>query len=104
MQNEMQPLPPQPSRAGQFWLGIGLGSIPLVLALITVGSLSSGAGGILLIITLLLYCVLLIAAIVCLIVRDVRYLGYGLLTMVCTIPIIAVVACAVLLAGFTSHP
>ncbi len=98
----MQLPPPQPPRARQFWLGIGLGAIPLVLALIAIGALSSVGSG-LLVIALVLYAAVLIAAIVCLIIKDVRYVGYGLLTMVCATPIIAAVACVVLLTALNSH-
>ncbi len=103
MQNEMQLPPPQPPRARHFWLGIGLGAIPLVLALIAIGTLASGAGSVLLIISLVIYAAVLIAAIVCLIIKDVRYVGYGLLTMVCATPIIAAVACVVLLTALSPH-
>jgi hypothetical protein len=104
MQDEIQSPTPRLSRAKQFWLGIGLGAIPLVLALIAVGALvnSKIAGGIL-IISLVAYGGLLIAAIACLTIKDVRYVGYGLLAMFCVTPIVAAIACTVLFSVMSSH-
>ncbi|HEY5002460.1 MAG TPA: hypothetical protein VII61_04870 [Ktedonobacteraceae bacterium] len=108
MQNETQPPQPGRSYAKQFWLGIGLGSLPLVVALICIGTLLGSAaansvGGILLIVSIVLYVVLFVAAIVCLTIRKVRFVGYGLLTMVIAIPVIAFIGCIVVIGSPNLH-
>lgn len=108
MQYEIQPPQPKPPYAKQFWLGIGLGSIPLILALVGIGAVVggtalSGIGSILLVVGLFLYMALLVAAIVCLFIREVRFLGYGLLTLAVTSPVIAYIGCVVIYSAINSR-
>jgi hypothetical protein len=82
--------PPQqaPSKAQQYFLGLGLGLIPLVPILITlltngpIGGLFSG---------LLLYIIEIIATIGTLTIKRVRSVGFGLLTMVLISPLVFVI-------------
>jgi hypothetical protein len=83
------------SHSMQYFLGLGIGLIPLILAMISIGTSSTT---ILFPIAPLLYLVMLIASVVCLIIQKVRFVGYGLLTMVCVTPVIAFIACIVLLS------
>jgi hypothetical protein len=108
VQNEIQPPQPRPSYAKQFWLGIGLGAIPLITALLCIGALlgstaASPIGGVLLIASIVLYAALFVAAIVCLSIRGVRFVGYGLLTMVIAIPVIAFIGCLAIIASPNLH-
>lgn len=89
------------SRSAQYFIGIGIGLIPLILALIALGGLFNNSSGIystLLSIALFLYAGELIAAIVCTIISRVRFVGYGFLTMFVVTPIIAFIACTVLIS------
>ncbi len=104
MQYEIRPPESGPSFAKQFWLGIGLGSIPLIVTLLCIGALLGGAAtnslsGILLIASFALYAALFVAAIVCLTIRSVRFVGYGLLTMVIVIPVVAFIGCIVIVVS-----
>jgi hypothetical protein len=79
-----EPPPSQePSRTGQYFEGIGIGLIPL--ALLFLGLRNSALGSV----PIWLYLVEVIAAIVALSYRRVRFVGYGLLTMVILSPPIA---------------
>ncbi|WIG61235.1 MAG: hypothetical protein OJF49_003983 [Ktedonobacterales bacterium] len=108
------PIPMQP-RAGQrggrrqYFLGLGLGLIPLLLALIGVGFAAqsnnvaaSNAASVLLLVALVGYIAEFIGMIVCLSLARVRSVGYGLLTMVVATPVIAVISCFAVL--FSSAP
>ncbi len=87
----------------QYFLGLGLGLIPLVIFLFAIGfsfhaNLGSTALNVaiyLLLATLVLYVAALIAMIVFLSMRNVRFVGYGLLTAVLASPIIGGIACVV---------
>lgn len=87
----------------QYFLGLGLGLIPLVVFLFAVGfsfhaTLGSTALNVaiyLLMATLVLYVAALITMIVLLSMRNVRFVGYGLLTAVLASPLIGGVACVV---------
>jgi hypothetical protein len=91
------PPPPRPeiNRALQYFIGLVIGCIPLVLFFLSVSrflgvteianSLSA--------IALNSYMVLWVAAIACLCVPRVRFVGYGLLTMAILSPVIWVISC-----------
>jgi hypothetical protein len=102
----MAPVPPRPPVTGrhhtrQFLLGLGLGAIPLIVALVGVymiqfvGGSNSGAG---LIAGGALYLAAVIAMIVCLSVARVRFVGYGLLAAVAASPVIFGIGCVVILS------
>jgi hypothetical protein len=91
----------QQPRSRHYFIGIGLGLIVLLTALLGIGSsfaTSNPLGGLVLIAATILYLIQIVAAIVCLIISRVRYIGYGLLTMVFVTPIVAAIACTVALA------
>ncbi len=88
-----------PGRKRQYWLGLGLGFIPLIAFLIFYGlylrSLSSLSSPFItwIIITFILYGIELFVVIGFLAARQVRFTGYGLLTAFLVTPIITAVAC-----------
>ena len=95
--------PPQASqdRRGQYFLGLGLGLIPLVLFLVSFGLIStqSQIANILVVIIFVsigLYVIELIATIVCLVIARVRFVGYGLLTAFLASPVIGYIGCIVI--------
>lgn len=88
----------QPSRTRQYFIGLGVGFIPLILAILSYGSSSVG---ILFSIALILYAAELIATIVLLIIEQVRFAGYGLLTLFLVSPVVFFIACVVQLQ---QHP
>jgi hypothetical protein len=102
----MQYQSPEPQHRKQFsrqyLIGIGIGCVPLIIAWIGIGSLFAGNGifSSFLGIALVLYVALLVASIVCLSIKEVRYVGYGLLTMFIVSPIISFIGCLVI----TAHP
>lgn len=85
----------------RYLLGLGLGFIPLLLALVGIGIIfNRGTPAILannvgfgLIAALVLYIAVFIGMIVCLAIDRLRPIGYGLLTMVVAGPVIAVASC-----------
>ncbi len=114
-----QPIPPPPTPTrpaivphpqlslvqwrNRFLLGIGLGMIPVVIALISIGVLSSPASttlGTLGIVgpiaAFVLYLATFIGMIVCLAINRLRPTGYGLLTMVFAGPVITAASCSVI--------
>jgi hypothetical protein len=93
---------PEPQPRKQFLIGIGIGCIPLIIAWIGIGSFFAGNGPFsnFLGIGLILYVALLVASIVCLSIKEVRYVGYGLLTMFIVSPIIAFIGCQIII----THP
>src|SRR5712691_1855295 len=83
-----------------FFLGLGLGAIPLFLylSLAYFGRYSTILGsmsGLLIQLAVLGYIVVVVAAIICLIIERTRFIGYGLLIMVFVGPIVAVMSCFV---------
>ena len=88
-----------PRRRFQFWLGIALGSIPLLIWLGTgcmymlsqTSTYSIGLNGLFLGATA--FVILLILSIIYLVVAQYRFLGYGLLIALMASPIIAYIAC-----------
>jgi hypothetical protein len=107
----MQSQSPQPQPGKQssreYFIGIGIGFVPLVLALVSIGGLFAGTGtgigsilfGTGLGIAVLLYVALFVASIICLCIKRSRYVGYGLLTMVVAIPVISFIGCLVSITG-----
>lgn len=88
------PVPPRPSsRFLQYLLGLGIGAIPLALALLAMGSLLGTYAGTLFAWALPLYGLLFIATIICLVDHRSRFVGYGMLTMVLITPIVYYIAC-----------
>ena len=80
---------PKPQRklrsSSQYFIGLGIGLVPLTLMLIALGRLGSPSVG------LLLYLdgALIVASLVCLSLKEMRFVGYGLLTMVIALPILS---------------
>jgi hypothetical protein len=97
--------PPQASqdRRGQYFLGLGLGLIPLGIFLVSFGLTLTQSQ----IVTLLqliilvaigLYVIELIVTIICLVIERVRFVGYGLLTAFLASPVIAYIGCIVIIS------
>ena len=95
--------PGQPPSTGnerrrQFFLGLGIGFIPLVLFFIgfapNIGWLIS--------ISLILWLVTLIASIVCILIPRVRYVGYGLLTSVPITLVVGSIGCIIIISRPTA--
>ncbi len=93
-----QPPASQQSRTPQYFIGLGVGLIPLILAILGFRSTSFG---ILFTIGLILYIAELIATIVLLSLQQVRFVGYGLLTLFLISPVVFFIACIVQLQ---QHP
>ena len=102
MQNQLPEPQPKQRSSRQYFIGIGIGFVPLILALIGIGGFITRNGsnlfGVTLEIALFLYGGVFIAAIVCLSIKRVRFVGYGLLTMVIATPIISFIGCVVVIA------
>jgi hypothetical protein len=91
--------PPTPQQKRfQYFLGLGLGFIPLILFFIGFAPNI----GVLIIISLILYVVVLIATIVCTIIESVRSVGYGLLTAFLVSPFVAAIGCIVIISQRTA--
>lgn len=100
------PLHPQEPRGRStsfFFLGLGLGIVAAILSIYGVSTLSSaqfgyGSGGL-----WYLGCIPAVAAlvgmIVCLSIRKVRFIGYGLLAVIVGSPVIFAVGCILILSG-----
>jgi hypothetical protein len=91
------PPPPQRGFRRGYLIGLGVGLIPLAVAMIGLGQISNGSGANfnLLLLGLGLYLAEIIAMIVLLVVSRTRPIGYGLLTMVVISPIVFFIACTV---------
>src|SRR5712692_10820343 len=91
----MQDPPPQAlqNRRGQYFLGLGIGFIPLVLFLI---GFSSNIGW-LIAVSLILWLVTLIASIVCIFIPRVRFVGYGLLTSIPITLVVGSIGCIIII-------
>ncbi len=104
MQNQSPEPQPEQQPSRQYFMGIGIGLIPLILFLISIGGLlTSNISGLGLGAAILLYLVLLIASIVCLSIERVRFVGYGLLTMVIATPVISYIGCVVIISTKVPH-
>jgi hypothetical protein len=83
------------SNTVQFFEGLGIGLIPLALLFLSLRS-NNPLGTV----AIILYGVMFVATIVCLAIRRVRFVGYGLLTLVILSPPIAFqIACTVSFQG-----
>ncbi|SRR6266566_5429494 len=96
------PLTDQQKRR-QYFLGLGLGLIPLVIFLVSYGLTltQSQIANILVVIIIVaigLYVIELIVTIVCLVIERVRFVGYGLLTAFLASPVIAYIGCMVIIS------
>ncbi|SRR5579884_1967014 len=95
------PPPQQYSHGMQYFIGIAIGVIPLALGLFSISGVinsSSSLSGYLFFAAVLVYVAVFIAMIVCLCISRIRFVGYGLLTLVLATPVIAFVACVVMIA------
>ena len=114
-QPAIQPPTQPPAHNGRrYLLGLGLGFVPVLLAIISgvfsyplftynaSGPYDPGLSNGLLSGAAILYGIAIIAMIVCLFNKEVRFIGYGLLTMVLIGPIVAVVGCSVISSA--THP
>src|SRR5256885_8322543 len=93
------PPPQQYSRGMQYFIGIAIGVIPLVLGLLFLGSPngnSSNLSNYLIWAAVIGYLAVFIGMIVCLCIPRVRFVGYGLLTLVLASPVVFFIACTVL--------
>jgi hypothetical protein len=104
----MNPTPfPAPQKSGgNYFLGLGLGLIPLALFLATFVTLSVIPNCILpklFYASLVLEVVVLIVAIVFLFIDSLRLTGYGLLTAALVSPVVAFIGCVVMLSGFRTY-
>lgn len=92
------PPPQQYSRGMQYFIGIAIGIIPLLLGMLFLGSNigNSSFAGYLALAAVISYIAVFIGMIVCLCITRVRFVGYGLLTMVLAAPVVFFVACTVL--------
>ena len=101
----MQEMPPEQreelSHSQQFFIGMGIGLIPLILAMIGLGAIGASTSNILLSTALILYGLEFIATIVLLAIRRVRFIGYGLLTLFLITPVVFFIACLVRLQSPT---
>lgn len=89
-----EPEPPrEQSHSLHYFIGLGIGLIPLIVALVAVGNIMNASAGITFTVALGLYAVEFAAMIVCLAISRIRFIGYGLLTMVLASPIITVISC-----------
>jgi len=79
-------------RRRQFYLGLGIGFIPLVLFFL---GLAPNVVW-LIVLSLILWFVTLIASIVCILIRRVRYVGYGLLTSVPITLVVGSIGCIII--------
>jgi hypothetical protein len=80
-------------RRRQFFLGLGIGFIPLVLFFL---GFAPNIGW-LIALSLILWLVTLIASIVCIFIPRVRYVGYGLLTSVPITLVVGSIGCIIII-------
>ena len=104
----MDPTPfPAPQKSGgNYFVGLGLGFIPLALLLGTFATMSVTPNAILPYLfyaSLVLEVVVLIVALVFLFINSVRLTGYGLLTAALISPVVAFISCVVILSSFRTH-
>ncbi|GAC1404389.1 MAG: hypothetical protein NVSMB49_22820 [Ktedonobacteraceae bacterium] len=101
--------PPDRQHQLYYFIGLGIGLIPLALALVGFGLTSSSpasspSGVLLLYSAIILYCAEFVAWIVLLTMRRTRFLGYGLLTMWLVAPVVFFIACIVVTSRPRSSP
>lgn len=104
MQEQTPELPREGlSHRAQYFLGLGLGFLPLI-ALFGVALPNFSASLYFIYGGLVLYAAVIIGAIVCLVIQRVRFVGYGLLTMVFVGPVVFFIGCLVILSRPTTAP
>src|SRR5205807_2531178 len=89
---------PPPSSRPEFWYGMGLGLIPVVIGWVALGLRVKTNGGVtaagdLITAALLGWVVVFLASIVYLSIKRVRFLGYGLLSMAFVGPVVWCIGC-----------
>ena len=87
----------------QYFLGLGLGLIPLGIFLVSFGltltqSQITTLLQVIILVAIGLYVIELIVTIVCLVIERVRFVGYGLLTAFLASPVIAYIGCMVIIS------
>lgn len=111
----MEPTPLRPQHNGRnYWIGIGIGFIPVLLlwgygafscpitfsvtacSTAQAGSATMGLASTLLTLSVIAYLIGLVALVPLLIVKQARFVGYGVLTMVLVGPVVGVIGCTVL--------
>lgn len=99
-----EPTPRRPGGMRDFLIGIGIGLIPLLVAMIGLGgSFNTGGGTSNVFVVLLyvgggLYLVQIIMAIIFTVVERLRLVGLGMLTMVPINPVVFFISCVALLS------
>ena len=89
------PRPPM-NRGLQYFIGLAIGAIPLGARLLSsYNILNSVVNGILIQIALYGFIAVFLGMTVCLCVPRVRFVGYGLLTMVLITPVVFYISCVV---------
>ncbi|QBD80509.1 hypothetical protein EPA93_32860 [Ktedonosporobacter rubrisoli] len=94
------PDPPRETRGPQeemsnsmkYFIGLGIGLVPLIMGLLSLRFIQINLP----LLTLYAYLAIVVASIVLLFFRKVRYIGYGLLTMVAVSPVVMAIACTVM--------
>jgi hypothetical protein len=89
----------QVEKQRQYFLGLVLGLIPLIIFLVSFGLVTGTSGGFFIygiIASAVLYVIEFIVTIVFLIIDRVRFVGYGLLTAFLVTPVVAVAGCLVI--------
>jgi hypothetical protein len=103
LERDLQPAPSSSSgfppstgheRRNQFLIGLGIGSIPLVLFFI--GFVPNAFA--LIVISLILLLGVLIASIICIAISRARYIGYGLLTSIPISLVVGSIGCIVIIS------
>jgi hypothetical protein len=101
------PTPPQRDRTREFYIGLGVGAIPLLLAMIGLGGLIAQLRGAtasnifsgLLLAGGLLYLIALIVMIVFLAIQRLRRVGLGMVAALAASPVVFFISCVALLSA-----
>ena len=89
----------QVEKQRQYFLGLVLGLIPLIIFLASFGLVTGTSGGLFIYgiyVSAILYAIEFIVTIVFLVIDHLRFVGYGLLTAFLATPVIAVAGCLVI--------
>jgi hypothetical protein len=89
------PPPPEINRSLQYFIGLAIGCIPLALFFLSISHFLNitTVSTTLSVMAWYSYLALWVAAIVCVCISRVRFVGYGLLTMAIISPVIWVISC-----------